>query len=315
MNLGRLSIRPILFTPGYLFPVRVHARFFSISSSESFCSASKDSEIQIDFLTNEDLPKARVAVWKLNRPPSNAVGRHMLEELQNATHQLEGSISDISQETPRCLVLASALAPKVFSAGADLKERKNMSEQQAAMFVHHLRTGMDRLSRLPIPVIAAIDGVAVGGGLEIALAADIRISSRQAKFGLPETSLAIVPGAGGTQRLPRLIGVAKAKELIFTADRFDGSAAFDYGLVQKLAEDGEDAFTMALDMAWKIARNGPLAIQAAKWAIDKGMKTPSMEEALRIERQAYDERVLPSSDRLEGLAAFQEKRPPDYKGE
>jgi enoyl-CoA hydratase/carnithine racemase len=233
----------------------------------------------------------------------------MLQQLQDALTSLEDKKSE---QRSRCLVLTSS-SHKVFSAGADLKERATMSQDQAAAFVTQLRNTMDRLSRLPMPVLASIEGVAVGGGLEIALAADIRIAAKTALLGLPETSLAIVPGAGGTQRLPRLIGVARAKELIFTGRRINGHTAAEYGLVQHLVESGL-ADRKALELAWEIARNGPVAIQAAKYAIDEGMTADCMTEALEIERQGY-ERVLPTWDRLEGLKAFNEKRPPVYKGE
>jgi methylglutaconyl-CoA hydratase len=158
-----------------------------------------------------------------------------------------------------------------------------------------------------------VDGVAVGGGSEIALAADIRIASRTSTWGFPETSLAIVPGAGGTQRLPRLIGNARAKELIFTATRINASTAAEYGLVSHVVDAPEKTLEKALEVAWAIARNGPIAIRAAKWAMDQGMEADTMTDALEIERQAYA-RVLPTSDRLEGLAAFKERRPPEYKG-
>ena len=132
----------------------------------------------------------------------------------------------------RCVVITSSLG-KVFSAGADLKERASMTQDQAAEFVTLLRNTMERVACLPVPVLAAVEGVAVGrGGLELALAADLRIVSSTATFGLPETTLAIVPGTGGTQRLGRLIGVARAKELIWTGRRIQGDEALQYGLVE-----------------------------------------------------------------------------------
>jgi enoyl-CoA hydratase/carnithine racemase len=266
-------------------------------------------QIILEHHLHVDLPGAVVSVMTLNRPKANAMGSVMLQQLQDALTSLEDKKSE---QRSRCLVLTSS-SHKVFSAGADLKERATMSQDQAAAFVTQLRNTMDRLSRLPMPVLASIEGVAVGGGLEIALAADIRIAAKTALLGLPETSLAIVPGAGGTQRLPRLIGVARAKELIFTGRRINGHTAAEYGLVQHLVESGL-ADRKALELAWEIARNGPVAIQAAKYAIDEGMTADCMTEALEIERQGY-ERVLPTWDRLEGLKAFNEKRPPVYKGE
>jgi enoyl-CoA hydratase/carnithine racemase len=229
--------------------------------------------------------------------------------------QLKESLSELeeSQNNSRCLVLTSA-SSKVFSAGADLKERKTMTINQAEEFVTDLRSTMDRVSRLQIPVLAAIEGVAVGGGLELALAADLRIASGSAKLGLPETTLAIVPGAGGTQRLPRAIGVARAKEMIWTGRIIDGATAAEYGLVQHVVPPGE-TLQKAMELAWTIARNsGPVAIRAAKFAIDEGMMAPNMWQALEIEREAYG-RVLHTRDRLEGLRAFQEGRKPVYRGD
>jgi methylglutaconyl-CoA hydratase len=276
-------------------------------SSASNGAPPQVQEIMLKHETHDDLPGATVSVMTLNRPKANAMGSTMLQQLNDSLTSLENS-----KYFSRCLVLTSC-SHKVFSAGADLKERATMSPEQAAAFVTNLRNTMQRLACLHIPVLAAIEGVALGGGLEIALAADIRIASKTATLGLPETSLAIVPGAGGTQRLPRLIGVARAKELIFTGRRLDGIMAAEYGLVQHVVEPGQ-AEKKAMELAWEIARNGPVAIQAAKFAIDEGLVANDMPEALDIERQGY-ERVLFTSDRLEGLAAFKEGRPPVYKGE
>lgn len=243
----------------------------------------------------------------MNRPKANAMGSGMLQELRACLSELEDP-----NHKSRCVVLTS-FSTKVFSAGADLKERATMSQEQAADFVTLLRNTMERLAKLPIPVIAAVEGVAVGGGLEIALAADLRIASQTATFGLPETSLAIIPGAGGTQRLARLIGPAKAKELIWTGRRISAEEALEYGLVQAVVPPGE-ALDKAMELSWKIAQNGPVAIRASKAAIEEGLCQNNMEDALEIERLNYA-KVLPTSDRLEGLAAFKEGRTPKYKGQ
>ncbi|KAL3918943.1 MAG: hypothetical protein SGILL_004004 [Bacillariaceae sp.] len=163
-----------------------------------------------------------------------------------------------------------------------------------------------------MPVIAAVEGVAVGGGLELALAADLRVAGAAATLGLPETSLAIIPGAGGTQRLPRLIGVARAKELIWTGRKLSGEEALQYGLVEEVVPAGE-ATNRAMALALHIAQNGPIAIRASKQAIDRGLECNNMMDALEIERQCYA-KVLPTQDRLEGLAAFKEGRKPQYTG-
>jgi methylglutaconyl-CoA hydratase len=187
-----------------------------------------------------------------------------------------------------------------------------MTTREAEEFVTRLRNTFEAFASLSMPTIAAIEGVAVGGGLELALAADIRFASSAAVLGLPETSLAIVPGAGGTQRLPRLIGLARAKELVFSGQRINGMTAKEYGLVQQVVGSGR-VLESALDLAWKIAANGPVAIRSAKFAMDYGMTKTTLPDALEVERQAY-ERVLTTEDRLEGLSAFQEGRKPVYTG-
>ena len=267
-------------------------------------SDSACTEILVDHHRNENLPGATVSVLTMNRPKANAMGKNMLHELKEQLTLLEESPS-------RCLILTS-FSERVFSAGADLKERKTMSPAQAEAFVTDLRQTMERIHGLPMPVIAAVEGAALGGGLEIALAADLRVASRTATLGLPETSLAIIPGAGGTQRLARLVGPTKAKELIFTAARLTGDEAAQIGLVDRVTSPGE-TLALSLDLAWKIARNGPVAIRAAKEAINRGMFSETMQEALEIERECYA-KVLPTNDRLEGLAAFQEGRTPEYRG-
>ena len=186
----------------------------------------------LDRISHEDYDNAVVSKILLNRPKANAMGSVMLQELSDTLDALE------KDKDTRCVVVTSSF-PKVFSAGADLKERATMSMEEAAAFVTRLRNTMQRLSQLPIPTLAAVEGVAVGGGLELALAVDLRIAGSEAIFGLPETSLAIIPGAGGTQRLPRLIGVARAKELIFTGRRIDAVTALNYGLVEYVVEHGQ----------------------------------------------------------------------------
>lgn len=193
---------------------------------------SSERQVVLNRLSHDDYENAFVSTITLNRPKANAMGTVMLQELSDTLDTLE------EDPTTRCVVVTSC-SLNVFSAGADLKERVNMTMEEASDFVTHLRNTFERLSQLPVPTLAAVEGVAVGGGLELALATDLRISGMGALFGLPETSLAIIPGAGGTQRLPRLIGVARAKELIFTGRRIDATTALDYGLVQHVVEQGQ----------------------------------------------------------------------------
>ena len=208
------------------------------------------------------------------------------------------------------------MVPGVFCAGADLKERAKMQQEEVGPFVSRTRKLFDELARLPVPVIAAMDGVALGGGLEMALACDIRIASSSAKIGLVETKLAIIPGAGGTQRLTKLIGVSRAKELIYAARILDGDEALNFGIVnysEKQNDQGDAAYKKALQMAADIVRNGPIAIQMAKCAIDSGSDV-DIQTGLKIEELCYS-RLIPTKDRLEGLNAFKEKRLPKYIGE
>ena len=278
--------------------------FANVHNAADSKTTSEDSHI---VLTKLDGDNDGVAKLIFNRPSAaNAMGRKMLDELQSAIVHLTDHETNV-----RCVVLSSA-TDKVFSAGADLRERSTMTQDEAAEFVTSLRRTFDSLANLPMPVISAIEGVAVGGGLEIALTSDIIVAGENAKFGLPETSLAIIPGAGGTQRLPRLIGVARSKELIFSARRIDAETAHEYGLVQHVVPAGE-AQRKALEIAKEIASNGPLAIRAAKSAILQGMDAASLTEAMEIERKYY-QTIIPTEDRLEGLAAFREKRKPEYKG-
>lgn len=167
-----------------------------------------------------------------------------------------------------------------------------------------------------MPVIAAIDGAALGGGLEMALAGDIRTAASNVKMGLVETRLAIIPGAGGTQRLPRILSPALAKELIFTARIFDGNEAKKMGIINHVVEQNDKndaAYQKALEIAQEIIPNGPIGVRMAKLAINKGLQV-DLSTGYAIEEVCYAQ-VIPTKDRLEGLKAFIEKRKPNYKGE
>lgn len=283
---------------------------------------------------NNNNADKRIVITKitLDRPKANAMGKQMISELNDCLDVLEGQKGSTGTSTgsSRCVVLTSSSA-RVFSAGADLKERAAMTEDDTERFVALLRTTLQRVALLPMPVIAAVEGVALGGGLELALAADLRIVSENAVLGLPETTLAILPGAGGTQRLSRLIGPPKAKELIWTGKKMSGRAALGCGLVNEVVAAGQEtdkdtdndndndssnkaAEKRAIELAFEIASNGPVAIRASKMAIDRGGEALCMEDALEIEREAYG-RVIPTRDRLEGLRAFREGRAPFYTGE
>lgn len=199
--------------------------------------------------------------------------------------------------------------------GADLKERASMSQEQVTTFVTNLRSLMSRIYNLPIPVIAAIDGVALGGGLELALACDMRTASKESKLGLVETKLAIIPGAGGTQRLSRIVGPSISKELIFTSKVINGEKAHQLGIVNDVAEtnsSNDAAYQKSLNIAREIIPNGPIAIRMAKMAINRGIEV-DLNTGLKFEEACYAQ-VIPTKDRIEGLTAFKEKRTPKYTG-
>jgi len=216
----------------------------------------------------------------------------------------------------RCIIITGAaggdLKKVSFSTGADLKERKEMTQDQVRRYVFTIRNTFTAVEQVRVPVIAAINGFAFGGGIELAMACDIRIASSTAIMGLTETSLAIIPGGGGTQRLPRIIGIARAKELIFTARRIDAKTALEIGLVNRVV-DPDQLMPAALELAREIAKNGPIGVAQAKFAINNGMEA-SLGVALPLESKAY-EVTIPTKDRLEALAAFAEKRKPVFKGE
>ncbi|KAK9818229.1 hypothetical protein WJX72_009082 [[Myrmecia] bisecta] len=194
-----------------------------------------------------------------------------------------------------------------------LKERAAMTQQEAAEFVTDLRATFNAVEALPMPTVAVVDGYALGGGAELALACDLRVSGAAAQFAFPETRLGIIPGAGGTQRLPRVVGRTRAKELIFTGRRINAQEAVDIGLVDFLAEEGASAEQRGLQLARDIAKAGPIALRMAKSAINQGSEV-NLQAGLQMEEAMYA-RVLGTQDRLEGLKAFAEKRTPQFTGQ
>ncbi len=218
---------------------------------------------------------------------------------------------ELAQDLSIRAILITGAGEKAFCAGADLKERRTMPTDLVPSFVRNIRRLMDDVEALPQPTIALVNGFAFGGGTELLLACDLRVGAAHAELGLTETSLAIIPGAGGTQRLPRLIGKARAKDLILTARKLDAFEAERMGLLNRVAPAGE-LREVGLEVARRIAANGPVAVRAAKRAIDQGSELP-LAEGLEVEAKCY-ERTLSTQDRLEALAAFAEKRPPRYEG-
>ncbi len=250
--------------------------------------------------------RGHVVLLTLNRPRvMNALNFPMLKALKGKLESLwfDGEVR---------VVMVTGAGERAFCAGADLKERATLSEAQVKEFIRTIRDTFTMLEEMPKPTIAVMNGVAFGGGLEMALACDLRYAAESARMGLTETSLAIIPGAGGTQRLPRVVGKAKAKELIFTARRITAREAAGIGLVNEVVPDN-GLLERALEVAQEIASNGPLAVAQAKYAINMGAEV-EIHAGLFIESRCYDN-IIPTRDRLEGLKAFQEKRKPQYKGE
>jgi len=252
-----------------------------------------------------------ILILTLNRPDAmNCFNMELLAVLADA-------IREANFDTNlRCIIITGASGddPKKasFSTGADLKERRSMTPDQVRRFIFTIRNTFTAVEQVRVPVIAAINGYALAGGLELAAACDIRVASTTSVMGLTETSLAIIPGAGGTQRLPRIIGIAKAKELIFTARRINAQTALSIGLVNRVVEP-DQVLPAALEIAREIAKNGPIGVAQAKFAINYGMDA-SLGVALPLESKAY-EVTIPTKDRQEALAAFAEKRKPVFKGE
>ncbi|MCA1039419.1 enoyl-CoA hydratase/isomerase family protein [Bacillus infantis] len=245
------------------------------------------------------------AVITLNRPEAlNAFNYETLEELQR-------TVEDIRINPDVRVVIFTGAGDKAFSVGADLKERKTLSQTDVKRNVYKIGEVFSLIDLLPQPTIAAINGFAFGGGMELALSCDFRLAAQGTKMGLTETSLAIIPGAGGTQRLPRLIGQAKALELILTARRLTSEEALHYGLLTK-AVPQDQLLEECLKLAEEMLANGHVALQQAKFAVKQGMNA-DLQTGLQIERKAY-EVTIPTEDRLEALQAFSEKRKPEFKG-
>jgi enoyl-CoA hydratase/carnithine racemase len=226
-------------------------------------------------------------------------------------HALKEQIESVRFNRDVRVVIITGAGEKAFCAGADLKERTTLSPDQVKEFIFTIRNLFTSIEQLNEAVIAAVNGVALGGGTELALACDIRLASMNAGMGLTETRLAIIPGAGGTQRLPRLVGRGKAKELIFTGQRIGAQEALNIGLVNKICEPN-DLLDECKEMAAMICETGPIAIEQAKYAINYGIDA-DIHTGLAMESNAYWV-TIPTEDRLEGLTAFKEKRKPVYKG-
>jgi len=250
-------------------------------------------------------PDRYVVTVTLNRPEQmNAMNTAMGEDLL-------ACFDALARDPDARAVVFTGAGDKAFCAGGDLKERNGMTDE--AWRAQHVifEQGALRVLRCPVPVIAAVEGFALAGGCELAILSDFIVASETAVFGVPETTLGIFPGIGGTQLLPRILGAPLAKELIFTGRRMKADEARASGLINHLVPTGH-AKAKATEIAGTIAKNGPIAVRQAKKAIAYGSET-DLETALVLAIEAYNATVV-TEDRLEGVRAFNEKRQPEFKG-
>ncbi|PWY64674.1 methylglutaconyl-CoA hydratase mitochondrial precursor [Aspergillus eucalypticola CBS 122712] len=278
-----------------------------------FSTSSDNAVIQTQHVPAPGSGNIRVLL--LNRPKArNAISRDLLDGL---ARNVESIAAEGGSGPTRALVIGSNV-DSAFCAGADLKERAGMSREETAEFLYNLRSTFRNLSELPIPTISAVSSMALGGGLELALSTHLRVFGSSCMVGLPETRLAIIPGAGGTYRLPSLIGVNRARDLILTGRRVSGPESYFIGLCDRLVEvlpeeeekEGvarEKVLTESIKLALEICEGGPIAIKQALKAVSEFQRG---EEA---ENEAYDG-VIGTEDRYEALKAFAEKRKPVFRG-
>lgn len=259
-------------------------------------------------LKHVKVTEPELGLWlvSFNRPEvRNALNTATSEDLRAIFAPLAFTPGDL-----RCIVLTGA-GDQAFSAGGDLKERQGMSDDDWRLQHAIIEEAAYSILNSSVPVIAAVNGVAFGGGCELALCCDFIYASTTARFALPEVTRGIMPGAGGTQNLPRAIGERRAKEIALTGRPFTAQEARDWGMVNGLCEPGE-LMPRVMDVAGTICRNAPISVRQIKKSIHQGLQT-DLTTGLLIEVQAY-ERTIPTEDRREGVRAFNEKRPPDFKG-
>ncbi|QEK11062.1 short-chain-enoyl-CoA hydratase [Crassaminicella thermophila] len=247
----------------------------------------------------------RVAILKLNRPKAlNALNTQVLKELDLAIDQLD------KDESVDVIIITGE--GKAFVAGADITEMKDLNAEEGRRFGNFGQKVFRKIEKMEKPVIAAVNGFALGGGCELAMCCDMRIASEKAKFGQPEVGLGIVPGFSGTQRLPRLVGIGKAKELIFTGDIIKAEEAEKIGLVNKVVAH-EELMNEAMDLAKRIVKNAQKAVRYANIAINRGIET-DIETGIEIEADLFG-LCFATKDQKEGMTAFVEKRKAEFKGE
>jgi len=244
-----------------------------------------------------------VSIISIERPEvMNALSREIVDEIDKAVETIKKGGDS------RCLILYSK---GNFAAGADIKDMINCNEEEAKSFI--FSPTYNKIANLEIPVIAAIEGYALGGGFELALTADIRIAGRKAKFGFPEVGLGIIPGAGGTYRAPKILGEANAKELIFTGRIISSSEAEKMGAVNKIVDD-TDVKSEAIKLAMRISSNAPMALRAAKQMIREGIDNPKQVQAIKNEANIWAS-LFNTRDQKEGMKAFIDKRRADFNNQ
>ena len=243
-----------------------------------------------------------VGVITIDNPPVNALHPRVSDAILDCLVELE------RRPDVRCVVLSAT--GKHFVAGADLDYVASIDRTEAERYALGVQAMQDRIGTIPQPVVAAINGTALGGGCELAMACDVRIAEERAVFGQPEVTLGLIPGAGGTQNLPRLVGQGRAKRMLFTGERIGADQALEIGLVDEVVEDGT-ALDAALALARRIAVNAPLAVTAAKRAVTLGMQMSNL-DAHRMEATLFAA-LADTQDLQEGIAAFFEKRTPQFE--
>lgn len=246
-----------------------------------------------------------IGLLTINRPKAlNALNYAVLQELNSA-------LDEIASDSSIKVVVLTGGGEKAFVAGADISEMQNMSALEGRNFGKFGQGVFDKLEKLPQPVIAAINGFALGGGCELAMACDIRIASPKAKFGQPEVTLGIIPGFGGTQRLSRLIGKGRAQELLYTGDMIDAEEAYRIGLVNKVVPPAE-LLNAAKELAEKIVSRPQAAVQLCKHTVNTGLET-NLQAAIALEAESFAV-CFATADQKEGMKAFIEKRKPQFCG-